>query len=85
MLQRALHNWNFFRIVRLVLGVMIIVQSIQFREYWFVLVGIVFAAMAIFDMGCAGGACAAPPIKRSNQTDPNATEKNTIVYEEVGN
>jgi len=64
MLQRALHNWNFFRIIRLVLGIMIMVQSIQFREYWFVLVGLVFTGMAVFDMGCAGSAGASPPIKQ---------------------
>lgn len=85
MLQRAMHNWNFFRVIRLILGIMIIVQSIQFREYWFALVGLLFAGMAVFGMGCAGGACAAPPMKRSTQKDEDSTQKNTIVYEEVGN
>ncbi len=86
MLQRAVHNWNFFRVIRLILGIMIIVQSIQFREYWVLLVGVLFTAMAVFDMGCAVGACAAPPHTRQNkQTDLASKESNNIIYEEVGN
>ena len=84
MLNKVLHNWNFFRIVRLVLGIMIMVQSIQFREYWFVLIGLVFTGMAIFDMGCAGGSCAAPPMRQQKQTNASSAEKNNITYEEVG-
>lgn len=83
MWQRVATNWNLFRIIRLLLGVMIVVQSIQFREYWFVLVGALFAALAVFDMGCAGGSCVAPPTYNNIGKQKNQKIEDTT-YEEVG-
>lgn len=81
MWQRATTNWNFIRFIRLGLGIMVIVQSIQFREYWFVFFGVLLAALAILDMGCASGACSAPPQKPTQQNTKSMEE---ITYEEVG-
>lgn len=81
MWQRATTNWNIFRIIRLLLGLMIVIQSIQFKEYWFVLVGAAFAGLAVFDMGCAGGNCAAPPLSKS----ATSQQLNETTYEEVDN
>ncbi|MCA0382757.1 MAG: hypothetical protein LCH58_11380 [Bacteroidetes bacterium] len=81
MWQRATTNWNFIRFIRLALGIMVIVQSIQFREYWFVFFGVLLAVLAILDMGCASGACGVPPQK---QTQQNTKPMEEITYEEVG-
>lgn len=80
MWQQVVSNWNLMRIIRLGLGIMVIVQSIQFKEYWFVLIGILLAGLAIFNMGCASGACGVPPIQ--NRSTAKTMEE--IEYEEVG-
>lgn len=77
MWYRIANNWNVFRAIRLLLGVMIVIQSIQFREYWFILVGGLFAILALFDMGCVGGNCATPTYRQSTQ------KPEEITYEEV--
>lgn len=85
MRQRVLNYWHFFRVLRLVLGIMITVQSLQVKEYGFALAGILFAAMAIFNMGCMGGACAVPYNgPKRNHADATAPQKTIIEYEEVG-
>ncbi|MCC6759815.1 MAG: hypothetical protein IT252_01295 [Chitinophagaceae bacterium] len=81
MWQRVTTNWNFIRFIRLGLGIMVIVQSIQFREYWFVFFGVLLAALAILDMGCSSGACGVPPQKPTQQNTKSMEE---ITYEEVG-
>jgi hypothetical protein len=77
MWYRITNNWNVFRVIRLLLGVMILVQSIQFREYWFVLLGGLFALLALLNMGCAGGNCATPTHRNTHQ------KQTEISYEEV--
>lgn len=81
MWQRISTNWNIFRIIRLLLGIMIMVQSIQFKEYAFVLVGTLFAGLALFDLGCAGGSCSAPG---NQMRKPVSQKMEDITYEEVG-
>jgi hypothetical protein len=77
MWYRISTNWNIFRFIRLMLGLMIVIQSIQFKEYWFILVGGLFAVLALLDMGCVSGNCAAPIYRRSTQ------KPEEITYEEV--
>ncbi len=85
MWYKVTHNWNFMRIIRLGLGLMVTIQSIQYGEYWFALVGVLLSGLAVMDMGCASGACSAPP-RSSASKEPNvlSTQKE-ITYEEVGN
>lgn len=77
MWYRVTSNWNIFRVIRLLLGLMIVIQSIQFKEYWFVLVGGLFAVLALLDMGCVAGNCAAPTYRNTTQ------KPEEITYEEV--
>ena len=79
MWQRVVSNWNVMRIIRLGLGILVIVQSIQFKEYWFVLMGLLLAGLALFDLGCASGACGMPPA----QPRTAAKSMEEIEYEEV--
>ena len=77
---RILYNWNAFRVIRLVLGIMIAVQSLPAGEYLMATIGAAFSLLALFDMGCSSGACT--PTRNYDRTTGNI--KNTK-YEEVGN
>lgn len=57
MKQRMLTGWNFIRILYLLAGIMILIQSVANRQWMGVVLGVYFAAMGLFAVGCAGGAC----------------------------
>jgi hypothetical protein len=57
-------NWNIIRIIRLVLGVFIIIQSFQLENYWIMLPGFIFAGMAVFNAGCGSNCCEIPTSKK---------------------
>ncbi|MEO5998238.1 MAG: hypothetical protein ABIN89_15935 [Chitinophagaceae bacterium] len=77
MKQSILSNWNFLRLLRLVIGVAIIVQGILARDILFGLAGLLFTSMAVFNIGCCGtGGCSVPSKKISQPTKD-------ISYEEV--
>ncbi len=70
-------NWTFFRVLRLMIGLAIIVQAFISKDTLFGAAGLLFTSMAVFNMGCCGGGgCATPPQK----TDKNSKD---ISYEEV--
>jgi hypothetical protein len=77
MKQDILSNWNFMRFVRLGLGIAIIVQSIMHHDWTMGILGALFTAMPVFNIGCcAAGGCAAPA-KKNNESVKD------ISYEEV--
>ena len=52
------------RFIRLVLGIVIIVQSVIVKDWAIGLLGILFTAMPVFNIGCCGvSGCAAPAKK----------------------
>jgi hypothetical protein len=68
MLKTIFTNWNFMRAIRLILGVYIIIQSFQSRQYIMIIPGVVFAIMALFSVGCCGNnGCAVPIKKQENE------------------
>ena len=79
MKQSILSNWSLFRFLRLGIGIAILVQAVMARDVLFGIAGLLFAGMAVFNIGCCGmGGC----------NTPNITTKNTqvtkdIPYEEV--
>ena len=80
MKQSILSNWNFFRFLRLGIGIAILVQAVLARDVLFGIAGLLFAGMAIFNVGCCGiGGCstANTPAKKSSETSKD------IRYEEV--
>ncbi len=80
MLQRILRNWNLMRFIRLLLGIMIIIQSINHKDYLFAFVGLLFAGMALANIGCCGtGGCSTNIY--SNKKNTNSIKETT--YEEV--
>lgn len=57
MKERILKNWSIIRVVYILLGGMIIVQSVLSSEWLLVAFGSYFAVMGIFAFGCASGNC----------------------------
>ncbi|HLV45612.1 hypothetical protein ACKUSY_17370 [Myroides odoratus] len=77
-MKNYLRGWNLMRIIRLVLGIVIIVQGIQAQQWMLVALGGLFTLMTLFNIGCCGtGGC--------NTTYSTSKAKNTedITYEEV--
>ncbi len=50
-------NWTFTRVLYLVMGGIIITQSINSQEWLGIALGSYFASMGIFAFGCASGSC----------------------------
>ncbi len=57
MKQRILTGWSFIRILYLISGAMIIIQSVAARQWMGVVLGGYFATMGLFAIGCAAGNC----------------------------
>lgn len=77
MKQAILSNWNFIRFLRLGLGFFIIVQSVIANNWPMGILGLLFTAMPVFNIGCCGtGACNTPTKKTAETTKE-------ITYEEV--
>ncbi|MCB9032343.1 MAG: hypothetical protein H6553_00740 [Chitinophagales bacterium] len=58
MKERLLQQWNFVRVLRLILGLIITISSIQTTDYIFIVLGAILSLMAIFNIGsCSNGSC----------------------------
>ncbi len=73
MKQLLLTNWNLSRILRLIFGIVFLVQGILTKEITLIFAGILIGGMAFFMVGC----CAVP------SKNINDTNLNEITYEEV--
>lgn len=56
-MRAILTNWNFLRILRLVLGGVILVQGIMAKDFVSILFGVFFAGTAVVNVGCCGSGC----------------------------
>ncbi|MFV0141092.1 hypothetical protein [Empedobacter falsenii] len=77
-MKNYLSNWNFMRIIRLVLGIVIIVQGIQAQQWMLVVLGGLFTLMPLFNIGCCS-TTGCDTTYRARKT----IEKEDITYEEV--
>jgi hypothetical protein len=77
MKQVIFTNWTFIRFLRLLIGIAILVQSFFMIDWLMGSMGMLFSAMALFNMGCCGvnGCATMPPKKYDN--------KKEITYEEM--
>lgn len=57
MKNRILKNWTFSRILYLLIGIAIIIQSVLIQQWIGVILGGYFASMGLFAFGCASGNC----------------------------
>lgn len=77
MKRTLLTNWNFIRLLRLIAGIAILVQAVIARDILFAVLGLIFTAMPVFNIGCCGTqGCYVPEQKRQDKTKE-------IIYEEV--
>nr|WP_297307842.1 hypothetical protein [uncultured Flavobacterium sp.] len=53
-MKNILSNWNFMRILRLVMAVFIIFQGFETEQWLFVIAGFIFALLPLFNIGCCG-------------------------------
>lgn len=79
MKQVILSNWTFMRALRLVLGIIIVVEAVMAKDMIFGLVGLFFSGMALFNAGCCGTGACYTPVKK----DTNINNTKDISYEEV--
>ena len=79
--QTLFTGWHFMRWLRLILGVVFIVQAIQMHDTMVGVIAGFFLVTAITNIGCCGAAgCAAPP-RNTRENKENSTEE--ISYEEI--
>lgn len=57
MKERILKNWTLSRALFLILGSVVIIQSILNQQWPGILFGSYFASMGLFSFGCASGNC----------------------------
>ena len=53
-MKKILEGWNFMRILRLVMGIIIIIQGINGGEALYIIIGILFSGMSLANIGCCG-------------------------------
>ena len=76
LLKEITSQWHIMRIIRLMIGIMIIAQAFAGRNVMVGILGVIFTAMALFNVGCCG----------SNGCIPNKKSRNNpneFTYEEV--
>ena len=71
------NNWTFFRGIRLIMGIAIIIQAFVVKDILLGIAGLIFSGMALFNAGCCGtNSCNAVNVKSNNKSKE-------ITYEEV--
>lgn len=79
MFQSIFRDWNFIRIVRLVLGIMLIGQAFQIHNVAIGLFGGLFVFQSLTNTGCCGSAgCIVPQQYKGSEKKPEEIE-----YKEV--
>lgn len=73
-----LRNWNFARVLRIVLAGAFLGAAVSSGEWVAYVVAGMFVLQAIFNVGCCGASCAAPPVNRNAGNIVQETD-----YEEV--
>ncbi len=77
MKNTLLNNWTFFRAIRLIMGIAIIIQSFVTKDAFLGFAGVIFSGMAVFNAGCCGSnGCTTTPVNTKSKTKD-------ISYEEV--
>ena len=74
-------DWNFFRIIRLVLGLAALGQAIILGEWLLAVAGGLIAGMALANIGCGPAGCA----PRFNAHQQHKQPLSEITYEELDN
>lgn len=65
MKELLLTNWHAMRWIRLIVGLFLIQQAIQYHEFMYVFMAAFFLFQAIFNTGCGLNGCFISPIKKN--------------------
>lgn len=77
-MKQILSKWSLMRFLRLLIGIVIIVQAVIARDILFGIAGLFFTALPVLNIGCCGtGSCYVPPKK-------STSAPKEIAYEELG-
>jgi hypothetical protein len=68
MKERILQQWDWLRIVRLVIGVSVIFQSVMMQSWLLVAAGVMLTSMAVLNIGCGLNGCATMPTTKDTRT-----------------
>jgi len=72
-----LKNWDWIRVVRLLIGIFILAEGVRAGIWMFVIMGGLFSLMPLLNIGCsADGSCRVPVRRRSSG-------KEEVTFEEV--
>lgn len=79
MINRIFSKWDFFRIIRFILGIFILSYGVISGFWIFALFGLIFTLMPVFNIGCcAATGCSAPASKEFVPF-----EGDDVIFEEV--
>ena len=76
-MKEYLKTWDLMRVLRLALGIFIIVQGVQAKEWLFVALGGLFSLMPLLNIGCCGVSGCNTPVSKSDK------KAEDITYEEI--
>ena len=79
MKQRILTGWNFVRVLYLLMGITLIIQSIMAHQYGMAFLGAYVAGLSVLGLGCMGGHCNV----QSTQAKPHANNTQDVTFEKV--
>jgi hypothetical protein len=77
-----MNDWTFTRALYLILGIVVIVQSVMTQQWFGAIFGAYFASMGLFAFGCAAGNCFGTNQKTEMQRIENM-DVHEIEFEEV--
>lgn len=78
MIQNITKNWNIFRILRLALGLLLMIEAIRTGVWFMTVFAAAMIIMPLLNIGCCvGGNCAVPDRKSSG------SDTDEVQFEEV--
>jgi hypothetical protein len=57
MKSRLLFQWSFIRVVYLLLGILVTIQTVYSGQWFGLVIGGAFLIMGVFNLGCAAKTC----------------------------
>lgn len=71
MIQNLFKNWNFARLLHLLMGIFLVVEAVKSGMWFWVVIGAVFVAMPLLNIGCCnvGNCSVAKPISKKTNDE----------------
>ena len=66
--DRIFQRWDWLRVIRLIIGVSVVFQSVFMQSWLLTTAGIMLTAMAVLNIGCGLNGCSVP-VRRTQATD----------------